>query len=105
MDWTLVGIWVVCLSPIWGAFAWGFWEGSIRPGLIPRDEIVGQADRLWAIDDDRAFDKACMEEHAAWYRSNIFEQGRWRRIRREIMRRERASGATFRKVRHAPDLQ
>lgn len=105
MDWVQVAIWVVCLSPIWGAFVWGLWEGSIRPGLIPRNEIMAEADRLWAIDDDRAFDKACIEEHAAWYRSNTFEQGRWRRIRREIMRRERARGTTFRKVRHAPDLQ
>jgi hypothetical protein len=105
--WNLleIVIFAVCLSPIWGAFAWELWEGSIRPGLIPRDEIVAEADKLWAIDDDRAFDKACIEERAAWYRSNSFEQGRWRRIRCEIMRRERARGTTFRKMRRTPDFQ
>jgi len=97
--WIETAIWIVCLSPIWGAFAWCFWEGSVRPRLIPRSEISAEADRLWAEDSKRAFERACIEEHAAWYRSQEFEQGRWRRIREEIMRREEAQGTNFRKVR------
>lgn len=92
-------IWIICLSPIWGTLLWVIWEGSIRPRLIPRHEIIAKADELWEQDQAHAFDIACTKEHIAWYRSNTFEQGRWRRIRREIMRRERALGATFRKVR------
>ena len=30
---------------------------------------------------------AFMEEHAAWYRSHTFEQGKWHRVRKVIRRR------------------
>lgn len=98
-NWINIGIWALCLFPIWGALIWGIWDGSIRPRLIPREQIVEKADELWTRDHTCAFDIACIEEHAAWYRSDTFEQGRWRRIREDIMQRERALGATFRKVR------
>lgn len=97
--WLEIAVWAVCLSPVWGTLLWCVWEGSVRPRLIPRQEILAEADRLWAQDRERAFELACIEEHAAWHRSETFEQGRWRRIREEIMRRERARGTTFRKVR------
>ena len=96
--WLEIAIWVVCLPPMWGTLLWCFWEGSVRPRMIPRREILAEADRLWAQDRDGAFERVCIEEHAAWYRAEEFEQGRWRRIREEIMRRERARGYTFRKL-------
>ena len=98
MDWTIIALWFLCLYPIWGTFLWCFWEGSIRPRLIPRAEIVAEADELWAEDDEQAFEHACAEEHSAWYRSATFEQGKWKRVREEIMRRERSRGATFQKL-------
>lgn len=96
--WLELAVWTVCLSPIWGALVWCLWEGTIRPRLIPQREILTKADSLWAQDNQNAFERACIEEHRAWHYCNSFEQGRWRRIREEIMRRERARGATFRKV-------
>ncbi len=97
-NWINIGIWTLSLSPIWGALVWGIWQGVIRPALIPRNDINIAVGRLMARDDGQGFEIACLEEHAAWYRSECFEQGRWRRVRKEIMRREREHGATFRRV-------
>lgn len=98
-NWIEVLILATCLSPIWGTFLWCFWECFVQPGLIPRDRINAEVEKLYARHGDDAFEHACMNEHRAWYDSDGFEQGRWRRIRREIMQRERALGATFRKLR------
>ena len=98
LNWVEIAIWMICLSPIWGVILWSVWEGSVRPALIPRDEIQTEVEKLMAQKDGRGFEAACTEEHAAWYRSNCFEQGRWRRVRKEIMRRERKHGAIFRRV-------
>ncbi len=94
-----VAFWIVVLSPIWGTFLWAFWEGSIRPRLIPKAEIIAKADELKTKFGDEAFEHACINEHRGWYDSNMFEQGRWRRIREEVMRRDEKSGFTFSKVR------
>jgi len=96
--WTNIVVLILCLSPIWGALVWEIWQGVIRPALIPREEIRIEVDGLMARADSLGFEIACGEEHAAWYRSKSFEQGRWRRIRREIMRRERECGTRFRRV-------
>ena len=99
LDWVKLAIWIVCLAPIWGAFVSELWAGALRPRLINRKEILAKADELWQDDDESAFDTACAEERRAWHYCDSFQQGRWKRIREEIMRRERARGATFRKVR------
>lgn len=70
--WLEIAIWVVCLPPMWGTLLWCFWEGSVRPRMIPRREILAEADRLWAQDRDGAFERVCIEEHAAWYRAEEF---------------------------------
>ena len=98
MIWVKIAVSIICLSPIWGAFVWEVWQGVVRPAMITRDEINTKVDRLMLRDDGRGFEAACCEEHAAWYRSESFEQGRWRRIRKEIMRRERKLGVNFRRV-------
>jgi hypothetical protein len=90
---------ILVLSPVWSTLLWHVWEAVIRPRLINRNEILAKADELWERDNEHAFDIACAEEHRAWHYCDSFEQGRWRRIRKEIMRREHARGATFRKVR------
>jgi len=76
---------IICLSPIWGAFLWHTYAFSIRPRLIPQAEIDRLvADMLTKPDPEQA---AFAEEHAAWCRSDTFEQGKWRRVRRELRKR------------------
>lgn len=102
MEVAEISLWVVgviALSPVWGALAWELWNGKIRPSFIPKYEIESEVHTLYDRYGDEAFDRACTEEHSAWHRSETYQQGRWRRIRREIMRRERAAGFTFSKVR------
>ena len=96
LKWILV---IAASSPIWGAFLWAFWEGSIRPRLIPKEDIITKADELKAKYGDEAFEHACINEHRGWYDSDMFEQGRWRRINEEIMRRDEKRGFKFSKVR------
>lgn len=94
-----ITIWVLSLSHIWGAALWCLWQGVIRPRLIPHKEIVEQVETLYARYGDEAFDIACANEHGAWQNCNAFSQGRWQRIREEIMRRERKLGFVFSKTR------
>jgi hypothetical protein len=95
MDWdTIAAIakWLgifIALSPIIGGIGWGIVEGMILPRFIPRAEIDHLADdimRRWPEDPESA---AFIEEHAAWYRSQGYEQGKWHRVRKEIQRRLR----------------
>ena len=78
-------IWVgigAATSPIWGAILWLLWEGIIRPRLIPRAEIDALAAKLLARHGPRAEEVASAEEEAAWRNSRPFEQGKWRRVRK-----------------------
>lgn len=87
LKWLAVG---AALSPIWGAFLWEFWEGGVRPRLIPRAEIDALSAAMLARHGDRAEEMAFIEEDRAWRYSDSFEQGRWRRVRKRIegMRRD-----------------
>lgn len=77
---------LVCLSPIWGALVWHIYEFDVRPRLIPPEEIERLvADMLTKPDPEEA---AFIEEQAAWYRSDTFEQGKWRRVRRMLPKRQ-----------------
>lgn len=84
-------IWWVAIAaataPIWGAFLWEMVDGVIRPRLIPRAEIEALSAALLAAHGDRAEEVAFIEEDRAWRYSESFEQGKWRRVRREIRRR------------------
>lgn len=68
-------------------FLWLQWHGRVRPMLIPRFEIERIADELIERHDDRAEEFAAMEEDRAWRYSNSFEQGKWKRVRNELERR------------------
>lgn len=81
--WVIVGF---CTAPIWGSLVWVIWEGSIRPRLIPADEIEAEARRLLVRWGDRAVEMAFIEEDRAWRYSETFEQGRWHRVRLMIDR-------------------
>ena len=83
-------IWIViaaAASPIWGALLWMFWQGSIRPRLIPRAEIDALAAELLARHGPRAEEVASAEEEQAWRNSRPFEQGKWLRVRKRVERR------------------
>lgn len=98
MKWVEFAICVVCLSPVWGAFVVEIWEGIIKPRCIPQKEIFDAVEKLYADYSEDAFNTACAYEQRACHDCDSFEQGRWRRIREEIVRRERLQGYTFRKI-------
>ncbi|WP_320195560.1 hypothetical protein RMR10_001645 [Agrobacterium rosae] len=70
-----------------GIFLWLEWNGRVRPMLIPRFEIKHIADQLVNEHGDRAEEFAAMEEDRAWRYSKSFEQGKWKRVRNELERR------------------
>jgi hypothetical protein len=85
----LVVKWVfilLALSPIIFAFGSVFIDGTIRPMLIPSAEIERLAAEMIERHEDPE-EAAFIEEHAAWYRSNNFEQGKWRRVRKIVARK------------------
>lgn len=85
--WAAIG---AATAPIWGAFLWEIWEGSIRPRLVSCAEIDALAAAMIARYGDRAEEMAFIEEDRAWRYSDSFEQGKWRRVRKciEGMRRD-----------------
>jgi hypothetical protein len=90
------GVWMVlaaCSAPIWGALLWELWDGAVRPRLIRRDVIDRAAAAILAEHGERAEQMALIAEHRAWYESDSFKQGGWRRILKRIavLRRERAT--------------
>jgi hypothetical protein len=84
LKWLLVGI---ALAPMVVGIGWGIYEGSILPRLIARADIDALADEIMRRYPDNPEEAAFIEEHAAWFRSHSFEQGRWRRVRKEVRRR------------------
>jgi hypothetical protein len=81
--WILIAL---AASPILIAVGWGLVE-MIRPRFIPRTEIERLADSMIRNYPANPEEAAFTEEHAAWYRSEGFEQGKWRRVRKAIRAR------------------
>jgi hypothetical protein len=79
-------IWAICLLPIWGSLLWELWEGSIRPLLVPRAEIDALSMAMLVQHADRAEQMAFIQEDRPWRYSDSFEQGKWRRVRKTIVR-------------------
>lgn len=71
-------------------WVWHMWEARLRPALISQAEIDRLADELIARHGPHAEEAALIEEDSAWRRSHSYEQGLWRRVRREIWRRYEA---------------
>lgn len=82
---ALTGL-ILFAGPIFG---WEFWQGSIRPRLMRRVVVTRLADELVAKYGDRADEMALTFAHRGWYDSDSFEQGKWRRVRKELQRRGR----------------
>lgn len=75
----------LALSPIVFAIGFVLHNGVLKPILIPKAEIERMAlDLIDQLEDPEG--AALLEEHAAWYRSNNFQQGKWRRVRKRIAR-------------------
>lgn len=72
-------------------FSIGFviWHDSIKPRLIPREEISRLADDIAVRYPDGTDDAAYRELEAAWWKSDGAEQVKWKRVLKEIRRRER----------------
>ena len=91
LDWLPLALkWlaiVAALSPIVIGIGWAVVEGSILPRLVPREEIKTMADEVMRDHPDDPEEWVNIEEHAAWHRSQSFEQGKWRRVRGVIKRR------------------
>lgn len=64
------------------------WHDSIKPRLIPREEIARLADEIAASHPDDPDYAAYRELEAAWWKSDGAEQVKWRRVLKEIRRRE-----------------
>jgi hypothetical protein len=74
-------------GPIWGPLLWHFWQGTIRPRLIPGAEIDALAAAMLSQHGNRAEEIAFIEEDRAWRYSQAFERGKWRRVRKRIEER------------------
>ena len=91
MEWLWLALkWLTiaaAVSPIFLGIGWVVVEGFILPSRIPREEIEAMADDVMRNHPSDPEEWALMEEHAAWHRSQNFEQGKWRRVRKLISRR------------------
>lgn len=83
-QWALI---ILALSPIVIGIGWGIVEHDVLPRLIRRAEIQRLADEIAARHPHDPEGAAFTEEHAAWVRSRAVEQGKWRRVRKELRRR------------------
>jgi hypothetical protein len=69
-------------------YLWAVWEAKIKPALVPQDEIDQLADEFIERHGDRAADVVYGDEYAAWRKTDVTEQGKLRRVRKEIQRRQ-----------------
>lgn len=79
---------VIILAPPVVAIVWVVWEACLLPASLSKSEIVEQADAMIDAHGDRAESVVSNRELDAWHRSNLADQGKWRRVRREIKRRQ-----------------
>ena len=94
MTWGEIGCWIAgagFVAPIVAALVFHFHEFWLRPRRIPSVEIERLADDIAARHSDDPELAAFLEEEAAWFRSDDFEQGVWRKVRRCLAKRNRRS--------------
>ncbi len=88
-DWLWWGLVAVCTAPIWGTLIWFLNELYIRPLRIPKSEIERLADEQRRSHPTDPVEAAFVEEQNAWHRSETYEQGKWRRVRRQLRRSQK----------------
>lgn len=74
---------------IGGVAIWHAWDFRLRPLFIPKAKINAIVDELITKYGPRAEEMTYVEEDRAWRYSDTYEQGKWRRVRRELWRRYR----------------
>jgi len=79
---------VIFAAMIVAAGLWHVWDFSIHPLFIPETEIKAIADELIAKHGPHSEEMAYIEEDRAWRYCDTYEQGKWRRVRRELRRRQ-----------------
>ncbi len=84
LKWLLIA---ASLAPVALGIGWVIYDMEIRPRLVPSEEIEAMAEEVMRKHPEAPEEWALMEEHAAWYRSHTFEQGKWHRVRKVIRRR------------------
>lgn len=83
--------WIALVSvgvPALGALGFQLYRFCYLPLRIPRAEIQRLADEIARDHPDDPDLAAFREEETAWYRGETVEQGKWRRVRRALRRRE-----------------
>lgn len=80
-------LYAFALAPIVLGFGGAMVADLVLPRLIPRKEIERLADELMASFPNDPEEAALAEEHAAWCRSNGYDQGKWRRVRKLLARK------------------
>jgi hypothetical protein len=78
---------LVVTSPIWLTIFLEVWQGIVKPGLISKTDIDLLVKGLIAEHGVQAARIAFIDEDRAWRLGDSFEQGKWRRVRKEIERR------------------
>ncbi|MDR7033252.1 hypothetical protein [Mesorhizobium sp. BE184] len=68
-----------------GLVLWTIWTDSIKPRLIPADNIARVADDIIANYPDPEFEAFARHERA-WYDSDGAEQTYWYRVRKAVRR-------------------
>ena len=81
---------VVFIAMIAAVGLWHAWEFRLKPLAIPKAKINAIVDDLIALHGPDAEEMAYIEEDRAWRYSDTYEQGKWRRVRRELWRRYHA---------------
>ena len=66
---------------------WHEWKFRIQPLSVSQAEINRMADELLDLHGPRAEEVAFIEEDRAWRYSDTYQQGVWRRVRKELWRR------------------
>jgi hypothetical protein len=89
MDWNDVGSWIgfaVLGFVALATFAWHMNELFVRPYFVPTERIRSLASEMYRRNPEDPAEAAFIEEDAAWRRSETYEQGIWRRVRKHIIK-------------------
>lgn len=84
--WVLLAFCASQLAIFAGLVAWGIWIDSIKPRLIPHEDIDREADTIIASYADPELEAFSRHERA-WYDSDSAQQTYWRRVRKSVRKK------------------
>ncbi len=94
LSWIGAAYLIACMAVAAYAVGVVIWHDSVKPRLIPREEIARLADEIAARHPDDPDHAAYRELEAARWKSDGAEQVKWKRVLKEIRRREVNSAAS-----------